>query len=184
MPRRHPLSDTASSWRRGGESDVHGALPRTRYRAANVREYLPGYIDRYFYPDIIRKHIDLGSLMDRKALSHAYKASRRPMGVYCVRNLQTGETLIGRSTDVQAILNRERTALRMGGHPNRPLQQDWNARGADAFVFEVLDTLAWPEDTPDFDPTNDLLLLEAMWRERMQPNGKGGYTTTKTSGRT
>ena len=122
--------------------------------------------------------------MDRKELARAYKESRRPMGVYCVRNLQTGEALIGRSTDLPAILNRERTSLRFGGHANRRLQQDWNALGPDAFAFEVLDTLAWPDDTPDFDPTSDLKLLESMWRERMQPAGEGSYTTAKTSGRT
>jgi len=122
--------------------------------------------------------------MDRKALARAYKESRRPMGVYCVRNLQTGDALIGRSTDLPSILNRERASLRFGGHPNRWLQQDWNALGPDAFAFEVLDTLAWPDDLPDFDPTSDLLLLESMWRERMQPNGEGSYRTSQTSGRT
>ena len=121
--------------------------------------------------------------MDRKALARAYKESRRPMGVYCVRNLQTGDALIGRSTDLPSILNRERASLRLGGHPNRRLQQDWNALGPDAFAFEVLDTLAWPEDTPDFDPTSDLALLESMWRERLRPNGEGSYNTSKTSGR-
>jgi hypothetical protein len=120
--------------------------------------------------------------MDRKALARAYKESRRPMGVYCVRNLHTGDALIGRSTDLPAILNRERTSLRFGGHPNRWLQQDWNTLGPDAFTFEVLDELAWPEDTPDFDPTSDLSLLESMWRERLQPNGEGNYATRRTSG--
>jgi len=107
--------------------------------------------------------------MDRKALARAYKEARRPMGVYCVRNLETGALIIGRSVDVQSVLNRERTSLRFGGHPDRRLQQEWNARGADAFAFEVLDTLQWPEDDPAFDPTADLLLLEAMWRERLLP---------------
>ncbi len=122
--------------------------------------------------------------MDRKAIARAYKESRRPMGVYCVRNIHTGETLIGRSTDLPAVLNRERSSLRVGGHANRRLQQDWNALGADAFAFEVLDTLAWPESTPDFDPTADLLLLEGMWRERLHLEGGGSYTTAKTAGRT
>ncbi|WP_411280914.1 GIY-YIG nuclease family protein [Gemmatimonas sp.] len=121
--------------------------------------------------------------MNRKALARAYKESRRPMGVFCVRNLETGEALIGRSVDLPSILNRERLTLRMGGHPNRRLQQDWNALGADAFVIEVLDTLAWPENTPDFNPSDDLVLLEAMWRERMQPNGQGSYATRAITAR-
>ncbi len=111
--------------------------------------------------------------MDRKALTRAYKDARRPMGVYCVRNLQTGELIIGRSVDVQSVLNRERTSLRFGGHPNRRLQQEWTTLGADAFRFEVLDTLEWPEDDPAFDPTADLLQLEAMWRERLLPRPAG-----------
>ncbi len=113
--------------------------------------------------------------MDRKAVARAYKDSRRPMGVYCVRNLQSGETLIGRSLDVNAILNREQSSLRFGGHANRRLQQDWTTLGPEAFAFEVLDTLEWPEDSPSFDPTADLKALESMWRERMQPNGAGNY---------
>ncbi len=115
--------------------------------------------------------------MDRKALARAYKESRRPMGVYCVRNLQTGTTLIGCSTDLPSILNREQTSLRFGGHPNRRLQQEWTTFGPDAFVFELLDTLAWPEDSPSFDPSADLLVLEGMWRERLQPNGERSYTS-------
>lgn len=118
--------------------------------------------------------------MDRKALIRAYEESRRPMGVYCVRNRETGEALIGRSVDLPSVLNREQLTLRLGGHPNRRLQQDWNTRGADAFVFEVLDTLAWPENTPTFDPTEDLALLETMWRERMQAAGHDSYSTRVT----
>lgn len=111
--------------------------------------------------------------MDRKAIARAYKASRRPMGVYAVRNLHTGTTLIGWSTDLPAILNRERSALRFGGHANRALQQEWNALGPDAFAFEVLDTLPWPDDSPDYDPTGDLMLLARMWQGRL-PSGDGG----------
>jgi hypothetical protein len=112
-----------------------------------------------------------GPRLDRKALTRAYREARRPMGVYCVRNLQTGQTLIGRSTDLPATLNRERAALRFGGHHNRLLQAAWDVLGPDAFAFEVLDTLAWPDDSPSFDPTADLELLERMWRERLQASG-------------
>lgn len=39
-------------------------------------------------------------------------------------------------------------------------------------------------DTLNFDPTSDLLLLESMWRERLQPDGNASYSTTTTSERT
>lgn len=115
--------------------------------------------------------------MDRKALARSCKTSRRPMGVYCIRNLRNGLTLIGRSTDLPSLLNREQASLRFGGHPNARLQHDWNAFGPEAFAFEALDTLEWPDDSPSFDPTADLLLLERMWRERLQSNGEGNYAT-------
>ena len=122
--------------------------------------------------------------MDRKAAARAYRDAKRPMGVYCVRNLRTGQTLIGRSTDVPSILNRDRTSLRFGGHSNGQLQRDWNALGAEAFAFEVLDTLTWPDDAPAYDPTADLMLLEAMWRERLQPSGEGNYAARPSNGAT
>jgi hypothetical protein len=112
--------------------------------------------------------------MDRKALIRAYKDTPRPMGIYRVQHVATGRSLVGRSKDLPAILNRERAQLRLGVHRNAALQRDWNAFGAEAFAFEVLDTLA-PPDRDDYDPTDDLAVLEAMWLERLGPLEDGGY---------
>jgi hypothetical protein len=97
------------------------------------------------------------------------------MGVYRVRNIRDDRSLVGRSVDLPASLNRERAQLRLGAHRNAALQQDWNVLGPDAFAFEVLDTLTPPEDRPDYDPTNDLRVLEALWLERLEPFGERGY---------
>jgi hypothetical protein len=113
--------------------------------------------------------------MNRKSLIRAYKEARRPMGVYRIRNTRDERSLIGRSVDLPAILNRERVSLRFGMHSNAKLQADWNAHGPDAFVFEVLDTLEAPKDQPDYDPTDDLRVLEAMWLDRLQPFTDDGY---------
>ena len=113
--------------------------------------------------------------MDRKAAARAYKEARREMGIYCVRNLVTGEILLGRSIDVRAVVNREQTSLRFGGHANARLQHDWTSLGGAAFTFEVLDTLPWPDDTSTFDPTAELKALEAMWRDRLQQDGLRDY---------
>jgi hypothetical protein len=64
-------------------------------------------------------------LMDKKALTREYKESRRPMGVYQIRNTVNGKLLVGVSVDLPSILNRHRAELRMGGHRNRELQKDW-----------------------------------------------------------
>jgi len=113
--------------------------------------------------------------MNRKSLIRAYKETRRPMGVYRIHNTRDDRSLIGRSVDLPAILNRERVSLRFGNHPNAALQRDWATLGPDAFVFEVLDTLKAPDEQPDYDPTDDLRVLEELWIERLQLLGERGY---------
>jgi len=97
------------------------------------------------------------------------------MGVYRIHNTRDDRSLVGRSVDLPAILNRERVALRFGSHPNAALQRDWATLGPDAFVFEVLDTLTAPEGQPNYDPTEDLRVLEEMWVDRLQVTGERGY---------
>ena len=112
--------------------------------------------------------------MDRKALIREYKETRQPMGVYRVRNTLTGKSLIGTSTNLPGMLNRQRWQLTMGAHPNRELQKDWNEHGPDAFAFEVLDTLAAP-DRPAYDPADDLRALEQLWLDKLAPYDDRGY---------
>jgi len=113
--------------------------------------------------------------MDRKSLIRAYKETRRPMGVYRIHNTREDRSLVGRSVDLPAVLNRERSALKLGSHRNEQLQRDWARLGPDGFVFEVLDTIKAPDDQPDYDATDDLRVLEELWVERLQPFGERGY---------
>ena len=112
--------------------------------------------------------------VDRKALSRQYKETPRTMGVGVVRNLATGKVLVVAGVDLPSLLNRHQTQLRLNAHPVKGLQADWNAQGADAFVFETLDTLA-PAETPDYDPTADLQALESLWLEKLAPFEPAGY---------
>ncbi|HJQ32214.1 MAG TPA: GIY-YIG nuclease family protein [Pyrinomonadaceae bacterium] len=112
--------------------------------------------------------------MDKRALTREYKENRRPMGVYQIRNTVNGKVLVGVSVDLPASLNRHRAELRMGGHRNRVLQQEWAEFGPEAFEFEVLDTLAPPE-RPDYDPKADLRALEELWLDKLTPFGERGY---------
>ncbi len=112
--------------------------------------------------------------MDRKTRVREYKQTPRPMGVYQVRNTANGKALVGSSVNLPAILNRHRTQLGMGLHPNRALQKDWNDCGPDVFAFEILDTLK-PPDSPAYDPTDDLRVLEEMWLEKLSPFDERGY---------
>lgn len=105
--------------------------------------------------------------MDRKkALIREYKQRRPPMGVYRVRNVLTGHSLVAASTDLPSMLNRHRAQLSMGGHSSRSLQADWIEHGPESFVFEILDTLS-PSEAPDYDPLGDLTVLEDLWLEKL-----------------
>jgi len=111
---------------------------------------------------------------DRKALIREYKETPRPMGVAIVRNMSNGKVFLFAGRDVPSLVNRNRAQLRLGGHYNRELQRDWNAQGADCFQFEIVDTLK-PKDEPDYDPTDDLRELEALWMEKLDPFEPTGY---------
>jgi hypothetical protein len=112
--------------------------------------------------------------MDRKAMIRSYRERRPTMGIFQVRNRRNGKVLIGATTDVPAMLNRQRAQLRLGVHPNHELQADWTELGDDAFAFEVLDTITRP-DHAEGDPREDLKLLEAMWLQQLTPFGERGY---------
>ncbi len=116
--------------------------------------------------------------MDRKAAVRQYKESRRPMGIFQVRNTVTGAVYLGTSNDLPSMLNRQRAQLRLGAHPDRALQADWKALGAESFEFDILDTLD-PPDTPGYDPTDDLRTLEDLWRARVAATGGTVYNAPK-----
>lgn len=113
--------------------------------------------------------------MNRKELQRQYRETRRPMGVYRVRNVRSGRWFLGASADITAMLNRQRFQLEAGSHPNPALQRDWKELGAESFAFESLDLLVPPDDGPGYAPQGDLLALEAMWREKLRETEGPGY---------
>ena len=118
--------------------------------------------------------------MNRKELQRQYKETRRPMGVFRVRNTQSGRYFMGSSADIPAMLNRQRFQLDAGSHPNPALQRDWKQLGAGAFAFETLDLLT-PPDEPGYQPQGDLRTLEAMWRDKLRQTEGPGYHEEKSS---
>lgn len=112
--------------------------------------------------------------MTRKELIREYKNTPKPAGIFRVRNTAQGKSFIGTSRNLPAMLNRQRFQLDWGSHPDRELQQDWDALGPDAFVFEVLDRLE-PSKEPGDDPTDDLRTLKALWVEKLTAAGERLY---------
>ena len=110
----------------------------------------------------------------RKELIRTYKETPKQFGVYRVRNTVNGKSLVGASRDLRARLNRHLAELKLGIHPNKALVRDWQELGKDAFEFETLDTLE-PSDEPNYNPKDDLEVLETLWLEILQPFGEAGY---------
>ena len=87
-----------------------------------------------------------------------------PMGIYAIRDRASGPLLLGASRNVHAALNRARFELRMGKHPDRGLQAEWNRSGVDGLAFEVLELVREREDA-GFDYASELKALEQIHRE-------------------
>ncbi len=112
--------------------------------------------------------------IDRRKATRRYKESPRTYGVGIVRNNVNGKHFVFTGIDIPALVNRHRAQLKFGGHPNKLLQQEWNAFGADQFTVELVDTLAPPEQDALADLREEVQALEAMWMEKLAPYEPNG----------
>lgn len=78
---------------------------------------------------------------ERKAAVDAYKERKVSAGIYAVRCRASGECWVGRAPDLSTIQNRLWFTLRQGGNAHPALKAAWQAHGADAFSFEIVETL-------------------------------------------
>tara|TARA_R110002072_G_scaffold50835_1_gene136418 strand:- start:11544 stop:11918 length:375 start_codon:yes stop_codon:yes gene_type:complete len=116
-----------------------------------------------------------------KFLVEEYKRQPKKIGAYCIRNTQSQKCYVGVSRDVDARLNRHRFALRSNTENlSAELQQDWNKLGAEMFEFTILDTIEPPKDLElDYDPSEDLIVLELLWLEQCKSFAPNGYNKPK-----
>lgn len=61
------------------------------------------------------------------------------IGVYLIRNRINGKVYVGSSVNIRARLNKHRTQLDRGVHPNEFLQRSYGLYGADAFEFGMIE---------------------------------------------
>ena len=118
-----------------------------------------------------------GETVDRKALLRLYKETPRAAGLFAVRNTIDGVLLVGTSTDLPGMLNRQRFQLEMRSHPDKVLQADWERLGSDAFSFEVLEELKLPEER-GYDLHDDLTALRDLWLEKLSAAGQVLYPSS------
>ena len=118
--------------------------------------------------------------MDKLAAKLAYKASRRPIGVYCIRNLVNDKVFIGSSLDLPSMFNQSRFQLIAGSHSNKELEADWKRYGTGKFEFEVLEEIVQDLDV-GHNYATDLEALEDLWLEKLSPYGERGYNVPKNT---
>ncbi len=109
-------------------------------------------------------------MASRSELRRAYKEARPAMGVFVIRNLQSGRFDVRSAANLQAAMNRLLVEVTPSTNPNLALQRDWRELGREAFEVKVLDLLE-PKETAGWSPAEDLAELEAMWRARLIDEG-------------
>ena len=105
----------------------------------------------------------------RQELKEIYKNRRPAMGVLELTCIETEESFLQASKDIQADINSITFKLNSGYHPNRHLLALWKAYGEAGFEFRTLKTLDYSEDQDDY--REDLELLRDICLEE-NPNAK------------
>jgi hypothetical protein len=84
-------------------------------------------------------------------------------GIYSITNLKNGKVYIGYAKNIRIRWNHHRSALRLGKHPNKHLQDSWNRHGESSFEFKVVELC-----------TEELLCRrEDDWCKLLQTHKKG-----------
>ena len=109
-----------------------------------------------------------------KELKQEYKLHKTKKGVYQIRNKRNGKILVGSSTDLVAIWNRQKVQLSFGNHPNQELQNDWKELGPEEFEYEIISELK-EDDSKAIDYKKEVRELEELFIEELQPFGEKGY---------
>ena len=98
-------------------------------------------------------------MIDKKELRRAAKERVTAKGIWAARCKSTGDAWVANSRDLTASETGLWFMLRNGMHHNKSLQAAWNLHGADAFQFEILETL--DDDLPP-------MLLNDALRDRQK----------------
>lgn len=105
------------------------------------------------------------SATERRRLSREARDAFPPMGLYLVRDTESGPLRLGSSRDVHATLRRIQFELRLGSHPDKALQAQWRQDPA-RFSFEVLELVKERTD-PAFDYEEELRTLLQLHGEEL-----------------
>lgn len=106
--------------------------------------------------------------MDRKKeLKEKYLQMKPEMGVFIVRSHFNNKCYIEGTKNLKGAINSTKFRLKYGSHPNEELQKEWQEYGETNFTIEVLDNLEYEKDELKTDYTEDLILLQKIWEEKI-----------------
>jgi hypothetical protein len=105
----------------------------------------------------------------RKELLAEYKQRPPEAGVYRIVNTRTGKMLVGSARNLASVQGKLEFARNTNtpGALDQRLGPDARAYGMDALAFEVLEVLDVGPERTSTQVNEDLLALEALWRERL-----------------
>lgn len=78
---------------------------------------------------------------ERKEAIRKFKERKARCGVFAIRCTASGRAWVDITRNLEAAKNSAWFSLRNGSFRDRTLQDEWNAHGEAAFVYEVLDQL-------------------------------------------
>jgi hypothetical protein len=107
----------------------------------------------------------------RKELKQQYKQMKPDMGIYAVYSKINNKYFVEATQNLKGKINGTKFKLGAGGHPNRELQREWTENGEENFAIEILEKLEYDKDESKTDYSEELALLEMMWRERLAEKG-------------
>ena len=117
---------------------------------------------------------------NNKRLKQNYQQTTRALGVFLIRNNLSDKVFLASGVDLYGLINRHKFQLTNGSHANSQLQADWNELGSNNFAFEIVDELT-PRADLELDYRAELVFLENLWLEKLQPFGDRGYNEPKLS---
>jgi hypothetical protein len=111
----------------------------------------------------------------REELKRWYKENPPQGGVYQIKNRQNGKILVRSNANFTGGFNRDKMELNSNMSRFTGLQADWKLLGEEQFTFEILDVYKPKDEDTQEQRRKELLLLEEMWCEKLQPYGEKGY---------
>jgi hypothetical protein len=111
----------------------------------------------------------------RKALKKRYEERKIMGGVYLIKNVENGRSLLESTIDIRASKNRFDFSKKNGICAAAKIRKDWSDSGSGSFIFEELETLT-KKDSQTMDGfKKDIAVLAELWREKLSLEGVSFY---------